>query len=43
VEYQLREGECLLIHHETEQIRLTKEHPMAVRPVSRREALPNVA
>jgi alpha,alpha-trehalose phosphorylase len=43
VEYQLREGECVVIHHETEQIRLTKEHPTAVRPVSRREALPNVA
>jgi alpha,alpha-trehalose phosphorylase len=43
VEYQLREGEFLLIHHETEPIRLTKEHPIAVRPVSRREALPNVA
>jgi alpha,alpha-trehalose phosphorylase len=43
VEYQLREGDDLLIHHEREQIRLTKEHPIAVRPVSKREALPNVA
>ena len=43
VEYQLREGDGLMIHHETEQVRLTKEHPIAVRPVSKREALPNVA
>ena len=34
VEYTLREGECLVIHHETEEIRLTREHPSAVRPVS---------
>jgi alpha,alpha-trehalose phosphorylase len=43
VEYQLREGDDLMIHHEREQIRLTKEHPIAVRAVSKREALPNVA
>jgi alpha,alpha-trehalose phosphorylase len=43
VEYQLHEGDGLLIHHETEQIRLTKKDPVAVRPVSRRIALPNVA
>jgi alpha,alpha-trehalose phosphorylase len=43
VEYQLREGDDLSIHHLTEQIRLTKEHPIAVRPVSKREDLPNVA
>jgi alpha,alpha-trehalose phosphorylase len=36
VEYQLREGECLVIRHETEEIQLTREHPRAVRPVSRR-------
>ena len=35
VEYTLREGECLLIRHETEEVRLTKEHPSAVRPISR--------
>ena len=36
VEYALREGECLVIRHETEEIQLTPEHPLAVRPVSRR-------
>jgi alpha,alpha-trehalose phosphorylase len=36
VEYTLREGECLVIRHETEKLQLTKEHPVAVRPVSRR-------
>jgi alpha,alpha-trehalose phosphorylase len=35
VEYALREGECLVIRHETEQIQLTREQPLAVRPVSR--------
>jgi alpha,alpha-trehalose phosphorylase len=35
VEYALREGEGLLICHETEEIQLTREHPQAVRPVSR--------
>jgi alpha,alpha-trehalose phosphorylase len=35
VEYTLREGECLVIRHETEEIQLTREHPVAVRPVSR--------
>ena len=34
VEYTLREGESLVIRHETEEIRLTRERPMAVRPVS---------
>jgi alpha,alpha-trehalose phosphorylase len=34
VEYTLREGESLVIRHETEEIRLTRENPMAVRPVS---------
>jgi alpha,alpha-trehalose phosphorylase len=32
-EYMLRDGEALVIHHETEEIRLTREHPVAVRPV----------
>ena len=36
VEYALREGDSLAIRHEKEEIRLTKEHPAAVRPVSRR-------
>ena len=36
VEYTLRQGDCLVIHHEREEIRLTKEHPVAIRPVSRR-------
>ena len=35
VEYTLREGESLLIRHETEEIRLAREQPSAVRPVSR--------
>jgi len=35
VQYTLREGECLLIRHETEEVRLTKEYPLAVRPISR--------
>ena len=38
VEYTLREGECLVIHHETEEIRLTRQHPSAIRPVSRKAA-----
>jgi alpha,alpha-trehalose phosphorylase len=36
VTYTLREGEYLVIRHETEAIPLTREHPLAVRPVSRR-------
>jgi len=36
VQYALCEGECLVIRHETEEIRLTREHPLAVRAVSRR-------
>jgi alpha,alpha-trehalose phosphorylase len=36
VTYALREGECLVIRHETEEIQLTQEHPRAVRPVSKR-------
>ena len=35
VQYALRKGECLLIHHETEEVRLTREYPLAVRLVSR--------
>ncbi len=35
VRYALREGEGLEIHHETEKVLLTKEHPLAARPVSR--------
>jgi alpha,alpha-trehalose phosphorylase len=35
VEYSLREGERLVIRHEIEEIELTREHPVAVRPVSR--------
>jgi alpha,alpha-trehalose phosphorylase len=33
-EYTLREGESLVIRHETEEIWLTRENPIAVRPVS---------
>jgi alpha,alpha-trehalose phosphorylase len=36
VGYTLREGEDLAIRHETEEVRLTREHPVAIRPVSRR-------
>ena len=36
VEYALLKGDCLVIRHETEQIQLTLEHPVAVRPVSER-------
>ena len=36
VEYALLKGDCLVIRHETEQIQLTPEHPVAVRPVSKR-------
>jgi alpha,alpha-trehalose phosphorylase len=35
VEYALRAGECLVIRHETEEIQLTPQQPLAVRPVSR--------
>jgi alpha,alpha-trehalose phosphorylase len=35
VEYALREGECLVIRHETEEVQLTRQNPVAVRPVSR--------
>src|SRR5262245_46086725 len=35
VEYTLRQGECLVIRHETEQIELTPQRPVVVRPVGR--------
>ena len=35
VQYTLREGEHLVIRHETEEVELTREKPRAVRPVSR--------
>ena len=35
VEYTLREGEALTIHHESEEVLLTRERPSATRPVSR--------
>jgi alpha,alpha-trehalose phosphorylase len=36
VEYALREGDRLLIRHETQEVELTRENPRVVRPVSRR-------
>ncbi|WFU75573.1 glycosyl hydrolase family 65 protein [Bradyrhizobium sp. CB2312] len=36
VEYKLRGGERLVIRHETEQLELTRENPLAVRAVSRK-------
>jgi alpha,alpha-trehalose phosphorylase len=36
VEYKLRQGEHLVIRHETQDLELTRERPVAVRPVSRR-------
>ena len=36
VEYALCEGECLAIRDETEDVQLTREHPVAVRLVSMR-------
>jgi alpha,alpha-trehalose phosphorylase len=35
VEYALREGERLIIHHEAEEIALTREQPVALRPIGR--------
>jgi alpha,alpha-trehalose phosphorylase len=35
VEYTLCEGESLVIRHETEEVQLTREQPLAVRPVSK--------
>jgi alpha,alpha-trehalose phosphorylase len=37
VQYALREGEALVIRHETDEIQLTRERPTVVRPVSRSE------
>jgi alpha,alpha-trehalose phosphorylase len=34
VEYRLREGDCLVIRHESEEVQLTKENPVAARPLS---------
>jgi alpha,alpha-trehalose phosphorylase len=34
VEYALRDGERLGIRHESEEIELTRDNPVAVRPVS---------
>jgi alpha,alpha-trehalose phosphorylase len=34
VKYTLLAGECLVIRHEAEDVRLTRDHPVAVRPVS---------
>jgi alpha,alpha-trehalose phosphorylase len=36
VEYALRDGERLAIRHEMEEIELTRENPLVVRPVSKR-------
>jgi alpha,alpha-trehalose phosphorylase len=36
VEYMLREGERLVIRHEKEEVELTRENPLVIRPVSRR-------
>jgi len=36
VEYALREGERLVIRHETEEVELTRDNPVAMRPVSLR-------
>jgi alpha,alpha-trehalose phosphorylase len=36
VKYALCEGECLMIRHEKQEIHLTREQPLAVRPLSRR-------
>jgi alpha,alpha-trehalose phosphorylase len=36
VSYRLREGECLVIRHETEEIRLTQEQSHVLRPIGQR-------
>jgi hypothetical protein len=36
VEYAPREGERLVIRHEMEEVKLPRENPLVVRPVSRR-------
>jgi alpha,alpha-trehalose phosphorylase len=35
VKYALREGDRLVIRHETEEVELTRENPLAVRTISR--------
>ena len=35
VQYTLREGDGMLLRHETEEIRLTSEHPTAARPITK--------
>ncbi len=35
VEYALHDGERLVIHHETEELELTRENPLAIRSISR--------
>jgi alpha,alpha-trehalose phosphorylase len=35
VEYRLHEGEYLVIRHQTEEVQLTRENSVVVRPVSR--------
>ena len=35
VEYALRDGERLVIRHETEELELTRENPLAIRSISR--------
>jgi alpha,alpha-trehalose phosphorylase len=34
VQYALRKGDGMLFCHEMEEIRLTSEHPMAIRPIT---------
>ncbi len=36
VQYALREGDSIVLRHEMEEIRLTREHPMAIRPITKR-------
>ncbi|MBX9828378.1 MAG: glycoside hydrolase family 65 protein [Xanthobacteraceae bacterium] len=43
VEYTLRDGDHLVIRHEVEEVQLTREHPVAIRSVSRwQESLPKM-
>jgi alpha,alpha-trehalose phosphorylase len=35
LDYTLREGESLVIHHEAEEVRLTRDQPRATRQVGR--------
>jgi alpha,alpha-trehalose phosphorylase len=36
VQYALREGDGILLRHEMEEIRLTRERPIAIRPITKR-------